>query len=45
MALSTQTLTKQEQTEVSRGNIGYNAEFSLQTRLEHGFFIEYKYFQ
>ena len=40
-----QTLRKQEWTEVSWRNNGYNAKFSVETRLEHGFAVEYNYFQ
>ena len=40
-----QTLKKEEWTEVSWRNSVYNANFSVDTRLEHGFAIEYTYFQ
>ena len=45
MGLSMQTLKKQELTEVSWRNNNCNAKFSVETRLEHGFAIEYTYFQ
>ena len=45
MGLSMQTLKKQEWTEISRRNNVYNSKFSVETRLEHGFAIENKYFQ
>ena len=45
MGLSMQTLKKQEWTEVSSPNNDYYAKFSVETRLEHGFAIEYTYFQ
>ena len=45
LRLTMQTLKKQEETEDSfRSNV-YNAKFSLKTRLEHGFAIDYTYFQ
>ena len=40
-----QTLTKEEWTEFSWRTNVYNATFSVETRLEHGFAIEYTYFQ
>ena len=40
MGLSIQTLIKQEWTEFSWRNNGYNAKFSVETRLKHGFAIE-----
>ena len=43
--LSMQTLKKHEETDDSWRNNVYNAKFSVETRLEHGFAIEYKYFQ
>ena len=45
MGLSMQTLKKQDWTEVSLPNNDYNAKFNVKTRLEHGFAIEYTYFQ
>ena len=41
MGLSMQALKNQEWKEVLWRNIGYNAKFSVKTRLEHGFAIEY----
>ena len=43
--LCMQTLEKQDWTEFSWRNNVYNAIVSLKTRLEHGFAIEYTYFQ
>ena len=40
-----ETLKKQEWTEFSWRTNVYNANFSVETRLEHGFAIEYTYFQ
>ena len=40
-----QTLKKQEWTEDSWPNNAYNAKFSVETRLRHGFAIEYTYLQ
>ena len=40
-----QTLKKKEWTEFSWKHTGDNAKFSLETRLELGFAIEYPYFQ
>ena len=40
-----QTLKKQDWTEFPWPNNADNAKFSLKTRLEHGFAIEYTYFQ
>ena len=45
IGLSMQTLKKQDWTAFSKRNNVYNAKFSLKTRLEHGFGIEYMYFQ
>ena len=39
------TLKKQEWTECIWRNNVYNAKLRVQTRLEHGFAIEYTYFQ
>ena len=44
MGLSMQTLKTQEYTELLSRNKFYNAKYSLQTRIEHGFPIEYTYF-
>ena len=41
MGLSMQTLQKQEWTEFPWRNNVHNAKFSKETRLEHGFAIEY----
>ena len=43
MGLSMETLRKQDSTEFSWHNNGYNAKFSLITRLEHGYAVEYTY--
>ena len=43
--LNIQTVKKQDWTEFSWRNNVYNAKFSLETRLEHGFGIEYTYLQ
>ena len=45
MSLSIQTLKKQQCTECLWRTIVYNAKFSVETRLEHGFAKEYTYFQ
>ena len=45
MGLSMETLKKQEWTEFSMRNNVYDAKFSVETRLEHGFAIENTYFQ
>ena len=45
MGLMMQTLKKQEWTEFSWRNMVYNATFSVETCLEHGFAMEYTYFQ
>ena len=45
IGLSMQPLKKQEWTEVSWRNNGYNAKVSVEPRLDHVFAIEYKYFQ
>ena len=45
LSLSMQTLKKQEWTEGSWPNNAYNAKFSVETRLGHGFAIEYTYLQ
>ena len=39
------TLEKQEYTEDSWRNIGYNDKFKVEIRLKHGFVKEYTYFQ
>ena len=44
MGLSIETLRKQDWTEFSWDNNVYNAKFSLITRLEHGYAVEYTYF-
>ena len=44
MGLSFETLRKQDLTEFSWHNNVYNAKFSLITRLEHGYAVEYTYF-
>ena len=41
MGLSMQTLQKQDWTEFPWRNNVHNAKFSIETRLEHGFAIEY----
>ena len=41
MGLSMQTRKKQHWTQLSLRNNMYNAKFSVTTRLEHGFAIEY----
>ena len=43
--LSMQTLKKQDWTEFSWRHIVDNANFTLKTRLEHGFAIVHTYFQ
>ena len=45
MGLSIHTLKKQEWTELSLQNKVDNATFSVETRLVHGFAIQYTYFQ
>ena len=45
IGLSMQTLTSQNWTELSWRNNVYNVNFSAKLRLEHGFAIEYTYFQ
>jgi len=45
MGLSMQTMTKQEWTEFSWRNNGYNDKFRVDTRLEHGFAIDFAYIQ
>ena len=42
--LSIETLKKQDWTEFSWHTNVYNAKFSLITRLEHGYALEYTYF-
>ena len=42
--LSVKTLKNHERMELSWANKVYNTEFSVETRLEHGFAIEYTYF-
>ena len=42
--LSVKTLKNHEQMELSWANNVYNSEFSVETRLENGFAIEYTYF-
>ena len=42
--LSVQTLTNHERMELSWAHHVYNTEFSVETSLEHGFFIENTYF-
>ena len=42
--LSVKTLKNQERMELSLANIGYDTEFSVEIRLEHGFAIENTYF-
>ena len=44
MGLSIETLRKQDWTEFSWHNNVYNAKFSLKTRLELGYPMEYTYF-
>ena len=41
--LSVKTLKNHERMELSWANNVYNTEFSEETRLEHGFAIEYTY--
>ena len=43
--LSVKTLKNHERMELSWANTVYDTEFSVETRLEHGFAIEYTYFQ
>ena len=45
MVLSIEALRKQDLTEVLWRHNVYNAKFSVRTRLEHVFAIEYTYFQ
>ena len=45
MGISIQRLKKKDWTEISWQNNVYNAKFSAETRLEHGFAKEYSYFQ
>ena len=45
MGLSMQILKKQEWTECSWRNNVYNAKFSVEIRVEHGFAKEYTYLQ
>ena len=45
MDQSIQTLKTQEWTECSLRDNVYSAKFSVKTRLEHGFPIEYMHFQ
>ena len=45
MGLSSQTVKKQDWTESSWPHNVYNGKFSVKTRVEHGFGIEYMYFQ
>ena len=40
-----QTLTRQDWTQLSLRNNVYNAKLNVTTRLEHGFAIDYTYFQ
>ena len=40
-----QALKNEEWREISFRNNGYNAKFSVETRLEHGFAVEYTYLQ
>ena len=42
--LRVKTLKNHERMELSWANNVYNTEFSVETRLEHGFAIEYTYF-
>ena len=42
--LTVKTLKNHERMELSWTNNVYNTEFSVETRLEHGFAIEYTYF-
>ena len=42
--LSVKPLKNHERMELSWANNVYNTEFSVETRLEHGFAIEYTYF-
>ena len=42
--LSVKTLKNHERTELSWANHVYNTEFSVETRLQHGFAIEHTYF-
>ena len=44
MGLSMKTLIKHDWTECSLRNNVYNAKYSIEARLEHGFAIEYTYF-
>ena len=43
--LNMQTLRRQDWTRFSWGNNVYNVKFSLETRSERGFAMEYKYVQ
>ena len=45
MGLSSHTVKKQDWTEFSWPTNVYNAKFSVKASLEHGFGIEYTYFQ
>jgi len=45
MEMSMQPLTKQEWTEFSLRNNVYNAKYNVEKRLEHGFYIDFAYFQ
>ena len=45
MGLRMQTLKKQEWTEIAWRNNLYNAKFIAERRFEHGFAIDYTYFQ
>ena len=45
IGLSMQTVKKQDWTEFSWPNNVYNGKLRLKARLEHGFGIEYTYFQ
>ena len=42
--LSVKTVKNHERMELSWANNGYNTEFSIEIRLEHGFAIENTYF-
>ena len=42
--LGVKTLKNHERMELSWANIIYNTEFSMETRLDHGFAIEYTCF-
>ena len=45
MILSMQTLRKQEWTELSWQNTAYNTTVSVEAGLEHGYTLDYTYFQ